>query len=124
MVFGTILRRARRGISPVSQRVRRFAGGGPEIHPEYFGFEKKLREVFPMQWQLVLFYMGCWTGLYMVYKAIPKSPPKPVIEEAPVATGNDDIPSISSPEFETWSKIKGNMKKWEDSLEPWAAALK
>lgn len=41
------------------------------------------------------------------------------VVKASVSSGENAIPSILAPEFEEWSKVPGNMKRWEDSLKDW-----
>jgi hypothetical protein len=38
------------------------------------------------------------------------------VVQAPASSGENAIPSILDESFEEWSKVPGNMKKWEESL--------
>ena len=61
-------------------------------------------------------------GLYAVKKLFSGSSDEAPVEkhaavvQTSASTEENAIPSILSEEFEEWSKVPGNMKKWEDSL--------
>lgn len=80
--------------------------------------------------QIVLAWIGTMFGLYGVSKLFGGSD-KPVAKEeparvaaAPSSSGESEIPSAFSKSFEEWSKIPGNMKKWEESCKDFDAWMK
>mmetsp|Transcript_14867 Transcript_14867/g.16818 ORF Transcript_14867/g.16818 Transcript_14867/m.16818 type:complete len:139 (+) Transcript_14867:123-539(+) len=101
------------------QFVRRFAGGGSTPPPGgYTGMEKVVRGVLPEDYQIVIAFGSIEFGLIFLLTRGGDSEAEPA---APVATSDAsasaDIPSILSDEFEEWSKVPGNLEKWEASLE-------
>ena len=72
--------------------------------------------------QIVLAWIGTMFGLYAVKKLFSGSSDEAPVEkhaavvQTSASTEENAIPSILSEEFEEWSKVPGNMKKWEDSL--------
>eukprot|EP00939_MAST-03C_sp_MAST-3C-sp1_P005502 g5502.t1 len=119
----------RRNVGVVRQRIqRRNFGSNAEV--EYTGMEAKIRAVLPKDEHIVLAWIGTMFGLYGVSKLFGGSD-KPVAKEeparvaaAPSSSGESEIPSAFSKSFEEWSKIPGNMKKWEESCKDFDAWMK
>ena len=82
------------------------------------GMEKVVRGVLPEDYQIVIAFGSIEFGLIFLLTRGGDSEAEPA---APVATSDAsasaDIPSILSDEFEEWSKVPGNLEKWEASLE-------
>ena len=72
--------------------------------------------------QIVRAWIGTMFGLYALKKVFSGSSDEAPVEkhaavvQTSASTEENAIPSILSEEFEEWSKVPGNMKKWEDSL--------
>mmetsp|Transcript_22144 Transcript_22144/g.39607 ORF Transcript_22144/g.39607 Transcript_22144/m.39607 type:complete len:122 (-) Transcript_22144:476-841(-) len=94
--------------APVAVARRNMGGHAPV---EYEGVDKVVRDVLPEDWQVVLAILGGYFMLYPISKIF-SGGKKP--EAAPVASsGGGSIPSIVDDSFEAWSKVPGNMEKWE-----------
>ncbi len=81
---------------------------------EYEGFEKTVRTYLPKDEHIVFGIMGLYVGLYFVGKGISKltsSPPKKLKAKPVVATADQGIPSVESPEFGEWIGKEGNVEK-------------
>lgn len=126
MVFSRVLNRsalfarstfATRQIIPSNGSYRKF-GSAEHAKKEYSGLEAFVRRYLPEDWQIVAV---CATvefgglGLFIATRG--------GSEEAEAAPPSDiassSIPSLISEEFEEWSKVSGNMEKWEASIDTW-----
>mmetsp|Transcript_11368 Transcript_11368/g.12897 ORF Transcript_11368/g.12897 Transcript_11368/m.12897 type:complete len:92 (+) Transcript_11368:391-666(+) len=82
------------------------------------GFEKVVRSVFPENWQIVIAFGTLEFGLiFLMTRGGGDSEAEAAPAVSSDAAASADIPSIVSDEFEEWSKIPGNLEKWEASLE-------
>lgn len=108
----------------VSMPFKRRFGAAAHPKPEYKGAEAFFRRFLPEDHHLVIFFATIeFGGLFLFIKTRGggevEEKVKPVVQDSSDTT----IPSMASEEFEDWSKIPGNMEKWEESIEPWAEAL-
>lgn len=100
------------------QQTRNSSSGPP---PVYEGFEAKLRVYLPEDKHVVMGVLGTYFGIYMLIKMVSGGGSEEEEKEVPVVAVSSDteetnVPSMLAPAFEAWSKIPGNMKKWEDSF--------
>eukprot|EP00621_Florenciella_sp_RCC1693_P002042 CAMPEP_0182531784 /NCGR_PEP_ID=MMETSP1323-20130603/10068_1 /TAXON_ID=236787 /ORGANISM="Florenciella parvula, Strain RCC1693" /LENGTH=326 /DNA_ID=CAMNT_0024741415 /DNA_START=30 /DNA_END=1011 /DNA_ORIENTATION=- len=94
--------------APVAVTRRNMGGHAPV---EYEGVDKIVRDKLPEDWQVVLAILGGYFMLYPISKIFSGGKKE---APAPAATGGGgNIPSIADDSFEAWSKIPGNMAKWE-----------
>uniref|UniRef100_A0AAV1V8E5 Uncharacterized protein n=1 Tax=Peronospora matthiolae TaxID=2874970 RepID=A0AAV1V8E5_9STRA len=88
--------------------------------PPEGSLEAKVRHYLPKDYHIVLATLGAYTTLIMLFKLKPSSKKKEV-EEPVVASSSTSvstsIPSLFDDEFDEWSKLPGNLDKWEKSLE-------
>ncbi|GBG34393.1 Hypothetical Protein FCC1311_106172 [Hondaea fermentalgiana] len=115
--------RARVVAGPAASRIgarRGMAGGHAKV--EYEGAEKIVRQYLPEDHQIVLANMASWVVLYGLYKLVAGGSKEEAKAEAPAAASGSDteVPSIMDDSFEEWSKVPGNLEKWEKSMEEWA----
>ncbi|KAF0711773.1 Aste57867_5031 [Aphanomyces stellatus] len=106
-----------RAIKPAAGQTRGMASHGHGPPPTYTGIEAKIRAHLPENHHIVMATLGFYTVL-----SAPLWFPggkKEKKEEAVVAStdSSTDIPSIADDSFDAWSKIPGNIAKWEKSLE-------
>lgn len=100
-------------------QARRNFGSHAEV--QYTGLEATIRHYFPKDEHIVLATVGAYTGLYFVFKGLfggsSDAAPAPVVAVAPAAaaSGDEMVPSMFSSKFTEWSKIPGNMTKFEES---------
>ena len=126
--MSSLLTIAARSTIRTAQRARRFGGNAPA--KQYEGIEAKIRSVLPKDEHIVLAWIGTCVGLYYTSKLFSSGDSKPAVVEqvhvAPAASSSSetDIPSIMSADFEEWSKIPGNMAKWEESVANFDAWIK
>ena len=92
---------------------KRNMGGGGGPPPEYEGIDKVVRGVFPKDNQLALAIIGGYFGLYLVSKIASMGGKKKPAEVVAPKSGTSDgsIPSIDSPEFDSWIGTDGNLEK-------------
>lgn len=68
--------------------------------------------------QIVLATLGIYTGIIMLFKL---KPSKKAVEvpaaAASSASASSAIPSLFDDEFDEWSKLPGNVERWEKSLD-------
>jgi hypothetical protein len=111
---------APRAVTLAPRGVRSFGSHAPR---EYEGLEAHVRKVLPEDHQIVLATIGMWFSFYLVVKLTGSS--AEAVEEAPAAapvadkSGEEVVPALFSDEFEAFSKIPGNMEKWEASVAEW-----
>ena len=95
-------------------QARSFATG--HAKPEYTGVEASVRKVLPEDYQLTLATMGTLITIVFLSTRGGK-------KEEPVAVGSGSpdtsIPSLFDDSFEEFSKVPGNLEKWEASIEDW-----
>jgi hypothetical protein len=111
---------APRAVTLAPRGARSFGSHAPR---EYEGIEASVRKVLPEDHHIVLATMGFWFSIYLVSK-VGGSSADAAVEAAPAAaaapsSGEEVIPALFSDEFEAFSKVPGNMEKWEKSVEVW-----
>lgn len=112
---------APRTVTLAPRGTRTFASHAPRV---YEGLEASVRKVLPEDHHIVLGVIGMWFTVYLGVKL--KGSSKEVVEEvvaavaAPSTSGKEVVPDLFSDEFEAYSKIPGNMAKWEASVDEWA----
>ncbi|CAH0480168.1 unnamed protein product [Peronospora belbahrii] len=99
----------------------RFMSHGPA--PPEGSLEAKVRHYLPKDYHIVLATLGAYTTLIMLFKLKPSKKKKEETETEGVSASSlnnsmsTSIPSLFDDDFEEWSKVPGNMDKWEKSLE-------
>jgi len=97
--------------------------GGGHAKVEYTGLEAKFRKLFPENHHVALAFIGGYAGLFAIYKiaTMGKKKEEPVVVAvASASTGTSEVPSIFDESFEEFSKIPGNLEKYEKAVEEWA----
>ncbi|CAI5724606.1 unnamed protein product [Peronospora destructor] len=82
--------------------------------------EAKVRHYLPKDYHIVLATLGAYATLIMLFKLKPAKKKAEEIVTSSSATSTStstSIPSLFDDEFDEWSKLPGNMDKWEKSLE-------
>eukprot|EP00546_Thalassionema_frauenfeldii_P012174 CAMPEP_0178919702 /NCGR_PEP_ID=MMETSP0786-20121207/14590_1 /TAXON_ID=186022 /ORGANISM="Thalassionema frauenfeldii, Strain CCMP 1798" /LENGTH=126 /DNA_ID=CAMNT_0020593675 /DNA_START=290 /DNA_END=670 /DNA_ORIENTATION=+ len=107
----------------------RYMGGGPK--PEWQGFDKKVRAVFPEDWQLAGAILSGYISLYFVSKLAfggkkKEEPVKAVAASSDVAATTGGVPGVNTPEFEKYveSGAFEKMMNNEEQLLAWVAENK
>ena len=92
---------------------KRNMGGGGGPPPEYEGIDKVVRGVFPKDNQLAMAIIGGYFSLYLLSKIASLGSKKKTADAPKSVTTSSDgsIPSIDSPEFDTWIGTDGNLEK-------------
>ncbi|CAI5741565.1 unnamed protein product [Hyaloperonospora brassicae] len=119
------------GTTPVGRRApapSRLMSQGPP--PPEGSLEAKVRHYLPKDYHIVLATLGAYATLIMLFKLKPSSKKKEVEEHvggtctdwlvvaaSNVTSNSTSIPSLFDDEFDEWSKLPGNLDKWEKSLE-------
>ncbi|KAJ0399224.1 hypothetical protein P43SY_001890 [Pythium insidiosum] len=85
--------------------------------PPPTGFEAKVRAVLPQDYQIVLATLGFYSTIILLFKLKPSKKAVEAPAAAPSAAASSSIPSLFDDEFAEWSKLPGNMDRWEKSLE-------
>mmetsp|Transcript_14881 Transcript_14881/g.28866 ORF Transcript_14881/g.28866 Transcript_14881/m.28866 type:complete len:132 (+) Transcript_14881:119-514(+) len=115
--------RVRVATGPAASRAgarRGMAGGHANV--QYEGAEAVVRKYLPEDHHIVLANMASWVVLYGLYKLVAGGSKEEAKVEAPAAVGGSEteVPSLLDESFEEWSKVPGNLEKWEKSVEDWA----
>ncbi|KAI9907504.1 hypothetical protein PsorP6_002991 [Peronosclerospora sorghi] len=62
--------------------------------------------------------LGAFATIFMFFKLKPsKKKEEVVISSDTSSSASTSIPSLFDEEFDKWSKLPGNLEKWEKSLE-------
>lgn len=86
--------------------------------PAEGSLEAKVRHYLPEDYQIVLATLGAYTTLFLLFKLKPsKKKEEEIVIPSSSSSASSTIPSLFDEEFEEWSKLPGNMAKWEKSLE-------
>ena len=96
-------------------QARSFATAHPK--PEYTGVEAAVRKVLPEDYQLTLATMGTLITIVFLSTRGGKKKEEPVAAATGAADSN--IPSMFDDAFEEFSKVPGNLEKWEASIDDW-----
>uniref|UniRef100_A0A7S2EPJ3 Uncharacterized protein n=1 Tax=Trieres chinensis TaxID=1514140 RepID=A0A7S2EPJ3_TRICV len=115
---------ARSSASRTAQR-RNMGSGGPK--PEWTGIDKVVRGYFPEDYQLAGAILGGYGALIAGFSLKSKFSSAPEAAAAPAApvkvasAGGDAVPSVDSPEFESYIEGGGfdKMLESEDALNKW-----
>uniref|UniRef100_K3WMV8 Uncharacterized protein n=1 Tax=Globisporangium ultimum (strain ATCC 200006 / CBS 805.95 / DAOM BR144) TaxID=431595 RepID=K3WMV8_GLOUD len=99
-------------------QARLMSGGHGHGGPPPTGFEAKVRAVLPQDYQIVLATLGIYSSIILLFKLKPSKKAPEAIAAAPAAASTSDaIPSLFDDEFDEWSKLPGNVERWEKSLD-------
>eukprot|EP00617_Octactis_speculum_P023123 CAMPEP_0185744458 /NCGR_PEP_ID=MMETSP1174-20130828/2587_1 /TAXON_ID=35687 /ORGANISM="Dictyocha speculum, Strain CCMP1381" /LENGTH=125 /DNA_ID=CAMNT_0028417877 /DNA_START=34 /DNA_END=411 /DNA_ORIENTATION=+ len=79
-----------------------------------------VRQYVKTDTHMVLFILGFYTSIYGIVKLMPGGKKAEVAAAVASSGGSSTIPSIIDESFEEWSKIPGNMAKWEASVDQMA----
>lgn len=94
----------------------RLMGHGPA--PAEGSLEAKVRHYLPKDYHIVLATLGAYTTLIMLFKLKPsKKKEEEIVIPTSLGLASASIPSLFDDEFDEWSKVPGNLDKWEKSLE-------
>ncbi|CEG47218.1 conserved hypothetical protein [Plasmopara halstedii] len=94
----------------------RLMGHGPA--PVEGSLEAKVRHYLPKDYHIVLATLGAYTTLIMLFKLKPsKKKEEEIVIPSNLSSTSASIPSLFDDEFDEWSKLPGNLDKWEKSLE-------
>eukprot|EP00924_Labyrinthula_sp_SR-Ha-C_P014189 snap_masked-scaffold_72-processed-gene-0.36-mRNA-1 protein AED:1.00 eAED:1.00 QI:0/-1/0/0/-1/1/1/0/119 len=95
----------------------------PAAPKEYTGLEAAVRKYLPEDYQISIAVFTIEFGGLALYFLLKGKKEEPKIEApAPVASTEDSIPSMFDEAFEEWSKVKGNLERWEESFKNWEPA--
>lgn len=61
--------------------------------------------------------LGIYTGIIMLFKLKPSKKAVEAPATASSASASSAIPSLFDDEFDEWSKLPGNIERWEKSLD-------
>ncbi|KAI9918804.1 hypothetical protein PsorP6_011692 [Peronosclerospora sorghi] len=94
----------------------RLMGHGPA--PAEGSLEAKVRKYLPKDYHIVMATLGAYATIFMFFKLKPsKKKEEVVISSGTSSSASTSIPSLFDEEFDEWSKLPGNLEKWEKSLE-------
>uniref|UniRef100_H3HCQ7 PDEase domain-containing protein n=2 Tax=Phytophthora ramorum TaxID=164328 RepID=H3HCQ7_PHYRM len=86
--------------------------------PPEGSLEAKVRHYLPEDYHIVLATLGAYTTLIMLFKLKPsKKKEEEIVIPASSNSTSTSVPSLFDDEFDEWSKLPGNLAKWEKSLE-------
>ncbi|KAL3665912.1 hypothetical protein V7S43_009332 [Phytophthora oleae] len=86
--------------------------------PPEGSLEAKVRHYLPEDYHIVLATLGAYTTLIMLFKLKPsKKKEEEIVIPSSSSSTSTSIPSLFDDEFDEWSKLPGNLDKWEKSLE-------
>merc|ERR1712224_975373 len=108
-----IFRRAAQMMQRATQTQIRRGSGGPK--PQYEGAEKKFREIFVEDYQVVPFVLGLYV-VPAVYFSLGGSEEAVKAAPVPSAAPKGDVLSVADEGFGEWIKDPANLKIWEESL--------
>ncbi|TMW67110.1 hypothetical protein Poli38472_012226 [Pythium oligandrum] len=98
-----------------NMQTRLMSGGHGHGGPPPTGFEAKVRAVLPQDYQIVLATLGIYSSIILLFKLKP-SKAAPAVEAPAATSASSAVPSLFDDEFDQWSKVPGNMQRWEESL--------
>ncbi|RLN57748.1 hypothetical protein BBP00_00007378 [Phytophthora kernoviae] len=94
----------------------RFMSHGPT--PAEGSLEAKVRAYLPEDYHIVLATLGAYTTLFLLFKLKPsKKQEEEIVIPSSSSPATTSMPSLFDEEFDEWSKLPGNMAKWEKNLE-------
>ncbi|CAH0484500.1 hypothetical protein KXD40_007257 [Peronospora effusa] len=102
--------------NPMQSRLMSHGPAAPEG-----SLEAKVRHYLPKDYHIVLATLGAYATIIMLFKLKPSKKKAEEIVATPSSSNSNStltsIPSLFDDEFDEWSKLPGNMDKWEKSLE-------